>query len=377
MSAAFTPKQRMLAAYRGQPCDRPPVAPEFWYYYPARLLGVDMIAFERDVPFWLALKHAFERWSCEGWGAAFADLHIDGMTQRRSETAIGEGRYRQTTTRTFAGRRFQSTTIYDVREPSAVERYPVTDLGDLSDYLSMALSPGYELDFSAAIRGHAAVGESYLLEYWLGVPFFDWIAEATGFEGAVIWVTSAPEREVEELRECYQARIIEVLRQAVAQTPFESFAVGCSSSCNSLLGPTLWRKLDKPFLAAVTREAHRLGRMLHMHFHGRARETLADFVQIGADCVCPFERPPGGDIEGAEGLRVVRSVLSEAVTFNGNVHTVETLIRGTPEDARREVREIKEAFRGSRRLIIGTGDQVGAETPEENIAAMIEEATAG
>ena len=61
--------------------------------------------------------------------------------------------------------------------------------------------------------------------------------------------------------------------------------------------------------------------------------------------------------------------------MNGNVHTVETLIRGRPADARREVREILEAFRGNPRVIIGTGDQVGRETPEENLHAMIEEAT--
>lgn len=30
----------MLNAYRGVPNDRPPVAPEFWYYYPNKLLGV-------------------------------------------------------------------------------------------------------------------------------------------------------------------------------------------------------------------------------------------------------------------------------------------------------------------------------------------------
>jgi hypothetical protein len=59
--------------------------------------------------------------------------------------------------------------------------------------------------------------------------------------------------------------------------------------------------------------------------------------------------------------------------MNGNVHTVETLIRGCPEDVRREVREIKAAFAGSARCIIGTGDQVGAETSEENLLAMIEE----
>ena len=44
---------------------------------------------------------------------------------------------------------------------------------------------------------------------------------------------------------------------------------------------------------------------------------------------------------------------------------------------RREVAEIRTAFAGSNRgdynrLIIGTGDQVGWETPDENIWAMIE-----
>ena len=153
--------------------------------------------------------------------------------------------------------------------------------------------------------------------------------------------------------------------------------IAFSSSCNSLLGPALWRRLDKPFIAAVAREAHALGRLLHIHFHGRCAETIGDFRQIGVDCVCPFERPPGGDIRGLEGLREVRHALGDSVTFDGNVHTVETLIRGTPQEVRREVREIREAFAGSSRCIIGTGDQVGRETPDENLAALVDEAKRG
>ena len=99
-----------------------------------------------------------------------------------------------------------------------------------------------------------------------------------------------------------------------------------------------------------------------------------DFAEAGIDCVCPFERPPGGDIEGLEGLREVERLLAGRVTMNGNVHTVETLIRGSAEDVRREVREIGEAFAHTPRVIIGTGDQVGRETPEENLEAMIDEA---
>jgi hypothetical protein len=53
----------MLAAYRGMPQERAPVAPEFWYYYPAKVLGVDMIAFEKEVPFWYALKETFGLWN--------------------------------------------------------------------------------------------------------------------------------------------------------------------------------------------------------------------------------------------------------------------------------------------------------------------------
>ena len=43
------------------------------------------------------------------------------------------------------------------------------------------------------------------------------------------------------------------------------------------------------------------------------------------------------------------------------------------QTVRREVREIREAFCANPRVIIGTGDQVGRETPEENLWAMIEE----
>ncbi len=70
----MTGKQRMLNAYRGLPNDRPAVAPEFWYYYPAKVLGVDMIQFEREVPFHLALKTTFEKFGCEGWGIAFFNV---------------------------------------------------------------------------------------------------------------------------------------------------------------------------------------------------------------------------------------------------------------------------------------------------------------
>jgi uroporphyrinogen decarboxylase len=194
------------------------------------------------------------------------------------------------------------------------------------------------------------------------------------FEDTVMYFTQEDDKKIEGIRERYIDYQKKFIREVCRNTEFESFVIGCSYSCNSLIGPNMWRQWDKPYIKAMADEIHTHGKFLHLHFHGRSMETVLDFAEIGIDCVCPFERGPGGDVDGLAGLKKVRRELNDKVTMNGNVHTVETLIRGSEKDVVREVQEIKDAFSGSPRLIIGTGDQVGRETPAENIEAMIQEA---
>jgi len=364
----------MLAAYRGEPVDVTPVAPEFWYYYPARVLGVSMMEFEREVPFWKGLQETFTRYQCEGWGAAFAEVTNEEKLIHTSMHQVEEKRYEEKSEITWKDKTFTTKTFFDVNEPSWVSEPMVKGPEDVPAFIDMELSPANDYDFSGAVDAHQQVDQDYILDFWLGVPFFDFFEQAMGFEPAVYYFLSEDEKKLEEYRHRYIASQKALVREAAEKTSFESFVIGCSSSCNSLIGPDLWRKWDKPYLAAITEEVHRQGRLLHVHFHGKCMETVEDFAEIGMDCVCPFERPPGGDVTGEEGLREVRRRLDEKVTVNGNVHTVETLIRGTPRDVRREVQEIRRAFHGSNRIIIGSGDQVGRETPEENLMAMIDEA---
>ncbi|MFH1007750.1 MAG: uroporphyrinogen decarboxylase family protein [Candidatus Latescibacterota bacterium] len=372
-----TPKRRMLNAYRGLFSDRYPVAPEFWYYYPAQVMGVGMVEFQREIPLWQALQTTFRKYGTEGWGVAFPSIRNPDLETAIAFERISDRQYRETRKNRYRGREFVSTARYDVEEPFWSETHAVSDRKDLDAWVDMALSPKNVCDFSGVNEAHRGVGEDYLLEFWLGTPFFDFIAGAMGFESAALFFMSENDGVLTSCLNRYIEYQKALIAQVCEQTPYESFAIGCSFSCNSLIGPLMWRRWDKPYIHAMTEEAHKWGKLLHVHFHGKSLETVADFAEIGMDCVCPFERSPGGDINGAEGLRAVRELLRDRVTFNGNVHTVETLIRGNPEDVRREVREIKEAFAGSPRLIIGTGDQVGRETPEENILAMVEEAKRG
>lgn len=375
----MTPKNRMLNAYRGLAGDRPAVAPEFWYSYPAKLLGVDMIEF-RKIPFHHALQTAFARFGCEGWGIAWGHVPVPDITTTGSERRIDELQveHRQTVRTPFGV--LSASHVLD-RNDAAIwesEHYIKDFARDLPAFEHLTLAGDPEaIETAEAVQAWKEVGESYLLEFNLGSTFFDFIAPARegGFEQA-IYDFMENESRLLELRERYIDFLTRKARTVCRKTPFESFFIGCCWSCLSLVSPEFWRKWDKPVLQAVADELHRHGRLLHHHFHGKCLEVTADFAEIGIDCVCVFERPPGGDVTGLEGLREVARRLGGRTTMNGNVNTVDTLIRGRPADARREVREILDAFAGNPRVIVGTGDQVGRETPEENLWAMIEEARA-
>jgi len=368
----MTPKSRMLAAYRGQPPDTVPVAPEFWYYIPAKLLGVEMVAFEREVPLWEALQRTFRHYGTEGWAIVGPGIPTPDVRAREEWLDLGGGRFESRVTIETPHGTLTRRHQYDREEPSWPLERPVKEFErDWPAYEAMTLGVVEEADWSGVQRALAAVGEDYLLEVAVAGPFFDYIAG--GREGGLeqgIFDLLEHEAFFVALHQRYVDYARRVTRAACTHTAADSLFIGCSWSCVSLIGPALWRRWDLPVIRAVAEEAHAAGRLLHIHFHGRCRDVLADLAACGADCVCPFERPPGGDITD---VGEVRRTLGDRVTFNGNVHTVETLIRGTPADVRREVESILEQWGADRRrLVLGTGDQVGRETPEANIAAMIE-----
>ena len=368
----MTSKQRMLAAYRGEGTDRLPIAPEFWCYIPAKLLGLRMHQLERDVPHWEALRQTFRHYGTDGWGIVGASAPCPDVSAKEQWVDLGDGQFESRWVMVTPHGELTSRQRYDRLEPSWPVERPIKVFE--RDWLAFrALSMGVvdETDWSGVRHALEAVGEEYLLEVAVPGPFFDYIGTARqgGLEQGVFDLLEHP-AFFEALHEEYIDYARRMTRSAVRNTAAEAVFVGCCWSCTSLIGPRLWRKWDLPVIRAVAEEAHSAGRLLHVHFHGKCRDVLADLAESGADCICPFERPPGGDITD---LAKVRRALGGRVTVNGNVHTVETLIRGTPEDVTREVDEILAQWGPDRRrLILGTGDQVGWETPEDNIAAMVQ-----
>ncbi len=367
----MTPKQRMLAAYRGEYPDTVPVAPEFWCYVPAKVLGMNMIELGH-VPHWQALLETFRHYGTEGWGAAFVGAPCPDVEWSSETVEVGGGRLLSRSIRKTPFGILTGASMQDPNEPGwAVEREIKDFARDWPAYRACTFGEIDQIDWKPMQRALDAVGETYLLEAWVGVPFFDYLAGAR--EGGLeqgIYDLLEHEAFFEELHEAYIDDRRRLTRAAFVNTTAESVVIGCSWSCVSLISPAIWRRWDLPVIRAVAEEAHAAGKLLHIHLHGKCRDILEDMATCGADCICPFERPPGGDIID---LAETRRILADRVTVNGNMHTVETLIRGSVADIWREAEEIFTQWGADRRrLILGTGDQVGGETPEENIFAMIE-----
>ncbi len=370
----LTPKERMLAAYRGETPDRIPVAPEFWYYICAKVLGVSMETFERENLLGEGLLSAFRKYDTDGWGIAFPAPQWGDRTVRENTVRLSDGRLQAETVVRRGRQEFTTVTVYDKTDPSWVVKPLASCEEEIPAAADLMLSDEVRYDTDSMTRLWEQVGDGYLCEVWTGCPFFDFIEGLAGFENAVSYFSEEEEDVLLALRERYTEHQLRMIDACIERTPFESYVIGCSSSCNSLIGPKLWRMWDKPYIAKVAEHLHARGKLLHVHFHGRSIETVEDFAELGIDCVCPFERGPGGDVNTPEDLRRVRDALRGRTTFNGNLHTTNTLLTGTPEEVRHEVRELLEVFSGDPRFILGTGDQVAPDTPDENLYAMVEEA---
>jgi len=186
----LTPKQRMLNAYKGIFSDHYPVAPEFWNYYPAKIIGVNMIEFEK-IHFWEALKKTFNIYHTEGWANENAEFLNDEIKTEDSFKKLDSGKYRSICKRTYKGHEFTSSRLYDEKEPSWAEEFPVKNERELGLYIDMVLSERTQFDFKKANIAYKGVGEDYLIEFGLGEPFFDFIASAMGYTNAIYFFYQA------------------------------------------------------------------------------------------------------------------------------------------------------------------------------------------
>ena len=91
-------------------------------------------------------------------------------------------------------------------------------------------------------------------------------------------------------------------------------------------------------------------------------------VSTGAD---------GLELDYKTNVRLAREVMKDRAVFVGNIDPSGVLALATPVEVERKTRELIEVFSGTPRFILNAGCAIPAETPPENLKAMIRIAHGG
>jgi len=133
-----------------------------------------------------------------------------------------------------------------------------------------------------------------------------------------------------------------------------------------LMNPDDWRKFYKPAYKAMFERVRSGGAHVWMHLCGNVTEIIGDLIDCGLQVLNPVQ-PQAMDVH-----RLARE-FGGKLCFNGGVDVQGTLINGTPQQVKDEVRMLVDIFgRYNGGYIGGTSHSVMPETPLDNVIAMYE-----
>jgi uroporphyrinogen decarboxylase len=137
---------------------------------------------------------------------------------------------------------------------------------------------------------------------------------------------------------------------------------GDSPAGPEMISPAMYREFALSYEKEIAALAHSLDRPYVLHICGNTSTILPDMVDTGAS---------GLELDYKTDTRLARGVLKGKTAFLGNIDPSGVLALGTPALVERKTRELLEIFAGEPRFILNAGCAIPAETPPENLRAMI------
>ena len=154
----------------------------------------------------------------------------------------------------------------------------------------------------------------------------------------------------------------------MAATGAHMVSNGDSPAGPDLVSPDIYRRFALPWETRAVEFAHGLGKPYLLHICGKTDRILEEMVSTGAD---------GLELDYKTNVRLARDAMKDRTVFVGNIDPSGVLALATPAEVERKTRELLEVFSGTPRFILNAGCAIPAETPPENLKAMIRIAHGG
>ena len=138
------------------------------------------------------------------------------------------------------------------------------------------------------------------------------------------------------------------------------------SQTSLMLSPAMWRELIKPEYKRIISLYKSKGKIVFLHSCGCIQQIIPDLIELGINILNPVQAR-------ANNLKEIGEKFSGKIVFCGGIDTQYTLMLGTPDDVRKEVRQCMDYLKGKNGGFIIGPDQ-SMPFPKENEEALYDEA---
>ena len=141
-------------------------------------------------------------------------------------------------------------------------------------------------------------------------------------------------------------------------------SMGDAYASPNLVSPSIYVRYAFPYEKKVVDAVQTEGRPYSIHICGDTNKIIRKMGETGAGIL---------EVDWKLDMKYAREVVPASCLLMGNVNPSDPLYLGQPSDVREAVRKIVDDTKG-RGLIISSGCAIGANTPPENIKALVDAA---
>jgi uroporphyrinogen decarboxylase len=239
--------------------------------------------------------------------------------------------------------------------------HPVKDL-DFKDYIwPNEDSPGRFDGIEEQIKPNA---DKFIT---LGLSgLFDTAWRVTGMEDALAAMADSDSTVINHMLDNSLAFLIGIVRQ-IPPGLMDSVRFvedwGCQRGL--MMGIHNWRKHLKPRLKELYGEVHKKGLYVHSHSCGDNSELYGDLIEMGVNISDPLQ-PEVMDIEK------IKQRFGNDITFMGGLPCQSLIVTGNAGEVYNVTKKTCELLKKGGRYILGGAGAFSADTPVENILAIVD-----
>jgi len=229
--------------------------------------------------------------------------------------------------------------------------------------------PDY-LHFKACMRSLNETGDVYRASgFW--TCFYHNVMDLFGMESYMIKMYTHPEivhAVTDHVCEFYYEANQRFYRVAGENVDGFFFGNDFGTQLNLICGPQHFDTFIMPWFSRFTRQAHDRGYQVILHSCGAISKVIDRLIDAKVDCLHPLQAKAAG--MDAESLA---EKFKGRISFMGGIDTQELLVRGSPDDVKKDVRRIKQIL-GPRLIVSPSHEALLPNVPPENVQAMAEAA---